>query len=80
VAFLARAGRRPYFVLEAWEEAQFRERFAGSSALGLLDWPPMAEVGAPVKVRFYDPRDRRRFLAGEPVTTARDVMGNRSRR
>ena len=80
VAFLDRAGRRPYFVLEAWEEAQFRERFAGSSALGLLDWPPMAEVGAPVKVRFYDPRDRRRFLAGEPVTTARDVMGNRSRR
>ena len=72
VQFLDRAGYRPYFALEAWEETQFRERFARASPLGLLDWPPMAEVGRPVKVRFYDPRDRRRFLDGEPVPTARD--------
>jgi hypothetical protein len=72
VAFLDRTGNRPYFVLEAWEEAQFRDRFSRSSALGLLDWPPMAEVGSPVKVRFYDPRDRERFLAGERITTVRD--------
>jgi hypothetical protein len=32
----------------------------------------MAEVGWPVKVRFYDPRDRERFLAGEHITTVRD--------
>lgn len=80
VQFLERAGSRPYFVLEAWEETQFRERFARSSPLGLLDWPPMAEVGRPVKVRFYDPRDRQRFLAGEPVTTARDLRDDRGPR
>jgi hypothetical protein len=80
VHFLDRAGYRPYFVLEAWEEAQFRDRFARSSALGLLDWPPMAEVGRPVKVRFYDPRDRQRFLAGESLTTAREPIDDRGRR
>ncbi len=72
VADLQQAGYRPYFALEAWEEAQFRERFSGASALGLLDWPPIAEVGSPVKVRFYDPHDRPRFLAGDRVRTARD--------
>jgi len=80
VQFLDRAGYRPYFVLEAWEEAQFRDRFSRHSALGLLDWPPMAEVGRPVKVRFFDPRDRRRFFAGEPVATARDPIEARRRR
>jgi hypothetical protein len=80
VRFLDRAGYRPYFVLEAWEETQFRDRFARSSPLGLLDWPPIAEVGRPVKVRFYDPRDRQRFLAGEPVATMRDAVQGRGRR
>lgn len=80
VEFLDREGYGPYFVLEAWEEAQFRERFAASSKLGLLDWPPRAEVGRPVRVRFYDPRDRQRFLAGEPVTTAREPVDGRGRR
>jgi hypothetical protein len=75
VADLQRSGSQPYFALEAWEEAQFRDRFSGASALGLLDWPPIAEVGSPVKVRFYDPRDRRRFLAGERVRTAREPRG-----
>jgi hypothetical protein len=74
VQFFEREGFRPYFALEVWEEAQFRDRFAGSSVLGLLDWPPVAEVGRPVKVRFYDPRDRPRFLAGEPVVTVRDSV------
>ncbi len=80
VEFLDREGYRPFFVLEAWEEARFRERFAASSPLGLLDWPPRAEVGRPVRVRFYDPRDRQRFLAGEPLTTAREPMDGRGRR
>lgn len=72
IAFLDQSGRRPYFALESWEEDQFKDRFAPHSPLGRLDWPPMAEVGRPVKVRFYDPRDRARFLAGEPVATSRD--------
>ncbi len=80
VQFLDREGHRPYFVLEAWEEPQFRERFAASSALGLLDWPPIAEVGKPVRVRFYDPRDRQRHLAGELVTTAREPPAGAGRR
>jgi hypothetical protein len=71
VTYLQQAGYQPYFALEAWEEAQFRDRFARSSELGQLDWPPAAEVGSPVKVRFYDPRDRPRFLAGERVSTIR---------
>jgi hypothetical protein len=74
VRYLEGAGSRPFFALEAWEEAQFRGRFGRHSAMGLLDWPPMAEVGRPVKVRFYDPRDRDRYLAGEPVATARDPL------
>ena len=80
VESLDHAGYRPYFVLEAWEETQFRDRFARSSPLGLLDWPPMAEVGRPVTVRFYDPLDRQRFLAGEPVATVRDPIDARGRR
>jgi hypothetical protein len=75
IAYLQQAGCQPYFALEAWEEAQFRERFSGASALGSLDWPPIAEVGSPVKVRFYDPRDRARFLAGDHVRTAREPGG-----
>ena len=75
VQFLERSGRRPYFVLEAWEEDQFKDRFAPHSPLGRLDWPHMAEVGRPMKVRFYDPRDRARFLAGEAVATWRDRSG-----
>ena len=75
VRFFEGEGYQPYFALEAWEETQFRNRFSRSSPLGLLDWPPVAEVGNPVKVRFYDPRDRQRFLAGERVTTTRDPRG-----
>ena len=51
------AGLKPYFVLEDWEEAGFRERFGGE-ALGKLDWRPAAEIRDHVTVRLYDPRDR----------------------
>jgi hypothetical protein len=71
VAFLQARGYHPFFALEAWEEDQFRSRFSASSPLGALDWPPVADVGGPVTVRFYDPRDRARFLAGETVSTFR---------
>jgi len=71
VSFLQSAGYQPCFALEAWEEPQFRDRFAGVSDLGLLDWPPFAEVGSPVKVRFYDPRDREKYLAGHVIRTDR---------
>jgi len=73
VQYLQQAGYQPYFALEAWEETQFRDRFSRASGLGRLDWPPVAEVGHPVKVRFYDPRDRQRFLDGDTVKTFKEL-------
>jgi hypothetical protein len=64
---LRQRGVVPYFVVEVWEEAQFKDRFGPVSGLGQLDWPPAAEVGRPVRVRFYDPRDRARFQRGLPI-------------
>ncbi len=64
---LRRLGLVPFIVLETWEEPQFRERFAAVSGLGRLDWPPSAEVGYPMRVRFYDPAARSTFLSGRPV-------------
>jgi Oligosaccharyl transferase STT3 subunit len=49
--FLRRHGRKPYLLLEAWEEPDFKARFAGDR-LGGLAWPPVAEVD---KVKIYDP-------------------------
>jgi hypothetical protein len=40
--------------------------------LGRLDWPPAAEAGHPVGVRFYDPRDRQRCLDGDTVKTFKE--------
>jgi hypothetical protein len=77
VQYLQQSGHQPYFALETWEEAQFRDRFSRASGLGRLDWPPAAEVGHPVSVRFYDPRDRRRFLDGGAVTTFREARPQR---
>jgi hypothetical protein len=77
VQYLQQSGHQPYFALEAWEEAQFRDRFSLASGLGRLDWPPAAEIGHPVKVRFYDPRDRPRFLGGGTVTTFREARPQR---
>src|SRR5262249_49137857 len=67
VAWLAAHNRPPYIVLESWEEAGFRSRFASHSPLGNLDWPPKYEVDR--TVRIYDPQDRARYWRGERVTT-----------
>jgi hypothetical protein len=50
---LRRLGYEPYFVLDEGEEAMFRDRFGKYSALGALDWAPVA---APFDggVRIYD--------------------------
>jgi hypothetical protein len=65
--WLAAHGHAPYILLESWEEPGFRERFAGSSPIGNLDWPPKYEVDR--VVRIYDPADRARYLRGERVVT-----------
>ena len=62
-------GYHPFIVLEEDEETPFRERFGALNTLGLLDWPPMAARGEPVRVRVYDPLDRERFQHGETVET-----------
>lgn len=63
VGELQKRGYRPLIVLEAWEEAAFRTRFAGE-AFSRLDWAPRAEMRGP-PTRMYDPSDRERYLAGQ---------------
>jgi hypothetical protein len=60
-------GFEPLIVLEQWEEPAFRQRFAASSPIGGVDWPPRFEVEH--QVRIFNPLDRPRYLAGEPVPT-----------
>jgi hypothetical protein len=57
VEMFVRAGRKPYFLLEDWEEAGFKQRFAGET-YGALDWGPVAEIREEVVVRLYDPNGR----------------------
>jgi hypothetical protein len=55
IAALAAEGIPVFFALEDAEEPGFRSRFAGQTCGG-LDWPPLAEIHAAVRVRFYDVR------------------------
>lgn len=57
VAWLAERGVRAYALLEPWEVALWRERFAASSALGRLDFEPLLTV-TPGPVALYDLRSR----------------------
>jgi hypothetical protein len=67
VEWVKAQGFEPYLLLERWEEPLFRERFAGRSRLGALDWPPRMEVDR--LVRIYAPDDRAVYLAGQAITT-----------
>ena len=67
LAWLETRGRRPYIMVESWEEQRFRQRFSDHSVIGKLDWPPKYEVDR--LVRLYDPRDRARHQRREPVDT-----------
>ena len=67
IAWLAGRGLQPYLLFERREEAEFRARFRGASALGGLDWPPRLDLNR--QVRIYDPADRARFLSGEKYPT-----------
>lgn len=69
VEALSASGHRVYFLLEEGEEADFRWRFETSSDLGRLDWPPALQRSQDIRVRIYDPADRQRFHAGEPIVT-----------
>jgi hypothetical protein len=66
IEWLQTHGRAPVIVVERWEEAGFRARFAGQ-AFGGLDWPPRFDVDR--RVRLFVPEDRERYLRGEAVAT-----------
>ena len=51
---LTARGYHPFIVVDDWEEAEFRTRFAPHSRLGRLDWPPVARVTGSPEVRIYD--------------------------
>jgi dolichyl-phosphate-mannose-protein mannosyltransferase len=65
--YLRGRGFEPYLLLETWEEPIFRRRFAATSSLGALDWPPFAEVAS--RVRIYRPDDRDKYLVGTSLPT-----------
>jgi hypothetical protein len=67
IAWLTAQGHAPFILVESWEEAGFRDRFAAQSDIGKLDWPPKFEVDR--VVRIYDPADRARYLKGERLVT-----------
>ena len=67
IAWFRQQGREPFLLFERSEEPRFRGRFASSSPLGLLDWPPRYEIDR--QVRIYAPADRDAYLGGRPYTT-----------
>ena len=56
---LAGAGYRPYILLEDWEIGRFRDRFAGRSPLGHLDWSPIVRLWPGPAVFLYDAEGER---------------------
>ena len=67
IALMEAQGRRPYFVLEAIEEPDFRAKFGSDSRFGALDWPPRADFNR--EVRLYDPADFAAYRSGEKIAT-----------
>jgi hypothetical protein len=67
VRWLDDHGRKPYILVESWEEPAFRSRFATISDIGKLDWPPKYEIDR--VVRIFDPKDRAKYVGGENVRT-----------
>jgi hypothetical protein len=71
IATALETSRRPvYFVLDAWEDPLFRERFARLGA-GALDWPPILDAGTSHRTRLWKLSDRARFQRGESLSTIR---------
>jgi hypothetical protein len=56
-AYLQSIGRHPYILLESWEVAPFKQRFAGKNRLGALNWAPVAVLDVPAPVALYDAVD-----------------------
>jgi hypothetical protein len=67
VAWLTMHQHEPWLMIEDWEEPLFRERFAGQSAIGELDWPPRFEIER--RVKLFQLADRARYYAGQSIPT-----------
>jgi hypothetical protein len=65
--YLRSRNLRPFLLFETWEEPDFRRRFGEKSAMGRLEWPPMAEIDR--QVRIYNPAQYAPFIRGESVRT-----------
>jgi hypothetical protein len=63
--FFAERGHPVYLLLESWEEPQFKERFAGVSSIGRLDWPASHTWTLRAEIKLYE-------LQGRPVNPATD--------
>jgi hypothetical protein len=68
IVWLRRHGHPAFLVLEDGEEPRFRARFP-SQRYGALDWPPQAEIHAPVRVRLYDAAGRDAYVSGRRIVT-----------
>jgi hypothetical protein len=68
IVWLRGHGHPAFLVLEDGEEPRFRARFP-SQRYGALDWPPHAEIHAPVRVRVYDVAERDAYLGGRAIVT-----------
>jgi hypothetical protein len=69
LALLRNNGYVPYVLVEGDEEQGFRNRFATSSPIGRLGWPPAFEYFGHPDVRIYSLEDRVRYLDGQSVLT-----------
>jgi hypothetical protein len=67
IEWLESRGYEPFIIVEEWEEPLFRQRMAGASSLGDLDWPPRYQIQP--RIRIFQPRDRARYLAGQQIAT-----------
>ena len=69
VSSLEAAGHAMFLLLESEEEQPFKDRFRDQSALGNLDWPPLARIGTTIKV--FEVAARARYFRGESVRSER---------
>ena len=65
--YLRSRNHHPFLLFERWEEPAFRRRFGGTSAIGRLEWPPIADIDR--DIRIYDPADYAPFMRGGSVRT-----------
>ncbi len=70
VAHFADRGYPVYFVLDEWEEGDFRRLFAEKNVLGKLDWKPIARGGRLDAGRHLRSAQPRLVNAGEDANNS----------